>query len=137
VSSNGDLYVGVQTGSYAGSTTVKNIGSAEVDPKVYVKGYGILNNIENGTSDVRVFLETEVESDEELVVDFGAGSIMGALDRNRMNTLQSGSDLTEFSLLPGDNVINLFVRNDVGAEARIAYVPRHWSVDAINRGEEM
>lgn len=135
VRDNGDLYISSRVGSYSGSTTVENVGSASVLPQIYVKGYGILNNIENGTEDVRLFFDMLVQSSEEVLIDFGKGTIQGVQNRNRINTLRSGSDLSEFSLIPGNNAINTFIRNDVNAEARIAYIPRHWSVDAVARKE--
>lgn len=137
----GDWYIGSATSLVSPLvskvTTVTNSGSATAYPKIYVLGYGILRWLENVTTGKRVVLNLEVLNNEEVCIDFGAGTITSNTRGNMLHTLYGGSDFRSFSLLPGENRICVFMHDDVGAQAHMLYTPSHWSADASAREEEM
>ncbi len=115
---------------FARITTVNNIGSAEVNPKIYVVGPGRLLWIENLTTKKRIYLDITLAENEELMIDFGQGTVESNVRGNLAFAIIPGSDLRAWTLIPDENRIAVFMVDDVGATVRISYVPRHWSVDA-------
>jgi hypothetical protein len=138
----GDIYIGgnafAQGGAKAsGITYVENIGSAEVPPIAYILGPGNLRWLENQTTKAQMYFNLTVLSNEEVFIDFGAGTIESTVRGNLLFTLLPGSDFRKFVLAPGQNKIAAFMINDMNAYMQISYVPRHWSADAVARGEEL
>lgn len=133
---NGDLFIGgtlfgtTYNSLYSGITLVNNIGTAQVSPKMYLKGSGTVRWIENQSTGKRVFLSLSILADEEVFIDFGAATVQSNIRGNLSYTIQQGSDFRGFTLLPGVNKIASFMDNDVVAYMQISYVPAHWSVDA-------
>lgn len=140
ITPNGDFFVGGnESGNKvnSGITTVENVGSAEALPVVYILGPGNLRWLENQTTKARMYFDLTVLANEEVFIDFGAGTIESTVRGNLLFTLLPGSDFRKFSLAPGNNKIATFMINDVNAYMQISYVPRHWSADAVARGEEL
>lgn len=134
---NGDLFIGgtqfsasVYNSLYSGITLVNNIGTAQVSPKIYVRGSGTMRWIENLSTGKRVFLNLSILADEEVFIDFGTSTITSNIRGNLSYTIQQGSDFRGFTLLPGINRIASFMDDDVAAYAQIGYTPAHWSADA-------
>lgn len=118
------------TAEFAAITTVNNIGSAETNPKVYITGPCTLRWIENQTTQKRVYIDLDVSEDEEITVDFSQGTVESNTRGNLAYTINPGSDLRAWTLIPGDNKVAVLMVEDVAATAHISYVPRHWSADA-------
>ena len=116
-------------------TTVENIGSAAVNPKIYILGPCTLRWIENQTIKKRVYTDIDVAENEEITIDFSKGRVESNVRGDLAYSIEPGSDLQAWTLMPGDNKIAVFMTDDVDAKMRISYVPRHWSADATVRVE--
>lgn len=136
---NGDIYLGGTSFSTtqtvpslsAGITLVRNSGTSEVRPVIYVAGQGTLRWIENQTTGKRVFLNLQIFTGEEIFIDFDAGTVTSLSRGNLFYTVVRGSELHSFSLIPGENKIAAFMAADVGASMQMYYTPQHWSADAV------
>jgi hypothetical protein len=138
---NGNLYVGldaVSTASYvSGITTVTNTGSTEVAPVIYISGPGVLRFLENWTTKKRVYFNLTLQPSEEVFIDFARSAIYSTVRGNLYGSVLSGSDFKAFALIPGENQIAAFMTDDVNGQMKIAYVPQHWSADAVVDAEEL
>jgi len=145
ISINDDIFVSLfrsnpgnvtnRTLRYSGITTVNNPGSTESFPTFYIKGSGRLQYIENQTTGKRMYFYLEIETNEEIMIDVGRGTITSTTRGNMLSFLLRGSDFRSFTLLPGDNTLACFILNDVNAQMSIQICPSHWSADATGRGE--
>jgi len=122
---------------FAAITTIENIGSAETNPTVYIVGPCTLKWIENQTTQKRVYTDLDIAQNEEVIIDFSQGTVMSNVRGNLAYAINPGSDLRAWTLVPGDNKIAVLMTEDVAATLYISYVPRHWSVDATARVEEL
>lgn len=138
--STGTLYLAggsvANTPLASGINYISNTGSTDVFPVFYVKGAGFLRWIENQTTRKRLYLDMTIFDDEEVFLDIAKGTIEGRVRGNLLYMLLPGSDFRAFTLRPGENKIACFMVNDVNAQMSIQFQPRHWSVDATQRGEE-
>lgn len=114
----------------SGRTTVTNNGTAKVHPSVYISGPGKILWLENQTIQKKVFLDLELLSGEEAVIDFGNGTIRSSIRGDIFHTLLAGSDFRAFELIPGENIITCFMTNDISAQIQMSYTPQHWGMDA-------
>jgi len=121
----------------SGITQINNIGSAEVAPKVYIKGSGKLVWLENQTTQQRISLDLDIQANEEVFIDFALGQINSTTRGRLLYTLYPGSDFQAFKLAPGVNQIASLCYNDVNASMFLYYTPQHWSVDATNRASNV
>jgi hypothetical protein len=110
--------------------TITNPGTAEVQPVLYIAGPGYLRWIENQSTGKKLYFDLLAVSNEEIVIDFGAGTAQSNSRGNLLYTILAGSDFGDFALLPGENKLAVFMTNDVGAQMQISFQPRHWSMDA-------
>lgn len=135
VDSRKNLYVlGYDRANISEDATVENTGSAYVYPKVRIQGdSGFLFWLENGTQRVQVRLNYSLIGGEPIFIDFGQRLIYNKASGRLFSALRSGSEFSSMELMPGNNIINLFIDSDVNATAYMAYTPRHWSVDALAR----
>jgi hypothetical protein len=138
ISSNGDVYVCErETGRVGGDAiaaeiqVVNNLGTAEVFPTIEVIGPGRLLWIENQTTGNRLYMNVDLRDDEILTIDVGTKTITSSFRSQQFEFLRPNSDFGDFKLLPGNNTISMFLVNGQTALASIAYVPTHWSVDAV------
>jgi hypothetical protein len=134
----GDVFVGeADVGKIAGDgtagvvQTVNNLGTAEVFPTIEVIGPGRLLWIENQTTGNRLYMNVDLRDDEILTIDVGAKTITSSFRSQQFEFLRPNSDFGDFKLLPGNNSISMFMVRGQTALASIAYVPTHWSVDAV------
>jgi len=118
-------------------TTIDNIGSAEVNPKIYILGPCTLRWVENQTTKKRIYTDIDVVENEEITIDFAKGTVKSNVRGNLAYSIEPGSDLRAWTLIPGNNKIAAFMTDDVSANMQISYVPRHWSVDATARVENL
>ena len=132
---SGVLYVDTNSSNASGITTINNVGSAEVSPKMYIRGSGTLRWIENQSTGKRVYLDLPILSGEEVYIDFEIASIRSAVRGDLSYAILPGSDFKAFTLIPGDNKLAVFMKNDVNGFVSISYTPSHWSADAIARTE--
>lgn len=143
IDARGDVYVGFGNDlannafSCSGITMVKNWGTAEVYPTVYIKGQGTLRWLENQTTKKRVYFELAILANEEILIDFAKKSIISTIRGDLAYSILPGSDFADFSLIPGDNKIAMFVYDDVNAMAYIYHRPTHWSADATVNAPEL
>lgn len=138
---NSDIYIGVfDWSSFSLSpyiNTVNNSGTAETFPVVYISGPGILRYLENQTSKKKVYLNLQVNSGEEMFIDFSKKAIVSSLFGTVNYKALPGSDFGDFTLLPGSNKVAVLMTDDTGAQATITFVPSHWSVDAVVIAESL
>lgn len=135
-SPSGDIYLSgsgfgfvTYQSQFSGITTVTNMGTAEASPFLYVRGQGTLKWLENQTTKKRVFLNMQVLSGEDVIIDFGKGTAESTVRGSLLAFVLPGSDFGSFTLAPGDNRIACLITDDVGALAYMGYNPVHWSVD--------
>lgn len=139
-SPSGDVYIGGSSFSIAGAVTsqsqvsgltvVNNSGSAEASPFLYIQGPGTLRWLENQTTKKRVFLNMQVLPGEDVIFDFGRGTVESTVRGSLLSFVLPGSDFNAFTLAPGDNKIACLVTQDVGATVKMGYTPTHWSADS-------
>jgi len=121
--------------NFASITTIENVGSAETHPTVFIIGPCRLLWLENQTSKKRVYADLEIADSEEITIDFSKGTMVSNVRGNLAYAIEPGSDLRAWTLIPGENKIAVFMRDDVGARMNIYHTPRHWSADATARVE--
>lgn len=134
ISPSGDMFLGggfnnSSISFFSGVSSISNTGSAEVSPFIYILGSGTLKYIENQTTKKKIYLNLMINAGEEIFIDFGKGTITSTVRGNLFSFILSGSDFNAFTLIPGINKICTFMTNDVGAVAKIGYIPTHWSMD--------
>lgn len=133
----GNIYTGAGVLSdYASRTTVENVGSAQVNPEIYILGPATLKWIENQTTKVRVYADLDILQNEEVTIKFSEGRIDSTVRGDLSYALLPGSDMRNFQILPGNNVIAAFMTDDTAAKMQLYYEPRHWGADATEEGEE-
>lgn len=122
---------------FAAITYVTNVGTAEVNPKMYFVGPCTLRWLENQTSKKRVYANLEILSNEEVVIDFGKGTITSTVRGDISYAILPGSDLRAWTLIPGENKLSALIVSDIGALAQISYSPLFWSADSTSRQEDI
>jgi len=91
---NNDLFFstnGSANSLVSGITQINNIGSAEVAPKVYIKGSGKLVWLENQTTQQRISLDLDIQANEEVFIDFALGQINSTTRGRLLYTLYPAS----------------------------------------------
>lgn len=158
----GDLFVGFNvTGTLTTSAayTVTNRGTRTAYPKIVIKRTGgtsaVVKWIKNETTGKMIaFREYALMDGEQIEIDFTPGArrilsnvnytwrrlIYGTNTSNILQPLGSvfdallpNSDLAEFYLLPGDNVISVYILT-AGSPTMLVYTTSripHWSVDGV------
>lgn len=137
---NGDVYFSNATAS--GDTgaiasyinQVNNPGSSETYPFLYVVGPGVLKYIENQTTKKRVWFNLTLIASEEMFIDFARATIGSNVRDGVYYGILPISDLNDFTLIPGNNIIAAMMTNDVAGSISIGFQPLHWSADAVQPG---
>jgi hypothetical protein len=136
------IYLGMGLGSIttaeaAQSQTVTNNGTAEAFPIMQVTRTGgtsaTLKEITNESTGFTLLFEYALSDGETVTIDLSSQnklmttSLTGAIINNE---ILSASDLTAFSLVPGDNELNIFVPESGGAtvEFTVQWVTRFRTV---------
>lgn len=140
---NDDIFLGYEFASgtqhilTSGINTITNPGTTESKPIVYVLGPGVLRWIGNQTTGKGVNLDMAVLNGEEVFLDFAKGEIYSTIRGSLYYTMLAGADFRSFALAPGENKLECFMVNDVGAQMQITFTPHHWSADATQQGESV
>jgi len=72
---------------------------------------------------------------EEVFFDFGKGKVWSSVRGDLTYAILPGSDFADFSLVPGENKLAVFMTDDVNSAMYIYYHPLHWSADStVNAG---
>lgn len=137
---NGDIFFLISAGatiqaSYPYYNSVANIGSAEVYPRMYIKGQGTFKYIINTRTGAFLALDLQILANEEVFIDFGRGVIESTVRGSLLYSILPGSDIRAMRMLPGENEFGILITDDVGAIAQMSYTPQHWSADAIAKVE--
>lgn len=142
--SKGDIFVGgsgFTTGSKRSSTTattlITNNGSARVSPVLYILGPGNLRRIENQSTGAVVLFYLDILPSEEVFLDFGRGKVWSTVRGDLSQGILRSSEFKNFDLLPGENKIGALMLNDVGSYMQLSHIPRHWSVDSTQPGDDL
>ena len=138
-----NLYFGYNTAGTATASylnTLTNTGSTSAYPKFTFKRAGgtsaTLEWIKNETTGATLWCNYALLDGESIVFDFSPGnkSITSSMFGNVLNrALLRNSDFADFALLPGANLVSVFV-NPVGAPTVTAYASwdvAHWSMDGV------
>lgn len=125
----------------AGVVTLTNTGTAEVQPRLTLRGVTtastVVYQIENVTTGDVIAFRLIVAGGEVITLDMAADH--PRLISNRRGDITDlifpGSDLTTFRLLPGPNTIAFYTDVDgaTNLEATLHWSPRYWSVDGGGR----
>lgn len=134
---SGGFVVGTSSIICSGITTITNNGSSEAYPIIYCKGPGKLLWFENLTTQKRMYINLSLFTGEEIFIDTGDGTFRSSNRGNTLYALLPGSDFRSFTLRPGENRIACFITDDVNAQMSLQFQPKHWSVDATQRGEDV
>jgi hypothetical protein len=138
-----DLIIGSEgtgTAYVAVPTTVTNPGTRAAYPVLYVTHDGSNAHthlwLENYTSRKRIYLHFTTVNGERVTLDLRpkTRSMRSNLYGNAWRSVLRGSDLTAFTILPGDNTINYFADGAPTSAIQIAlqFVPAYWSLDGAD-----
>ena len=115
-----DVYIGgasTGTATYSNTTTVTNNGTEPSNPVFYFKRTGgtsaKLVHIENTTTRKKIILDYNLLNGEEIKIDLRPGRkrITSSIKGRGSNTLNVGSDLSDFVMIPGTNVLAVMMVN--------------------------
>jgi hypothetical protein len=140
----GDMYVSMSMVGAANLvssavTTVTNNGSTIAYPEIHIKRVGgtsaSVQYMKNETTGATLWMDYSLLDGEELVIKTQPGnrSITSSFAGSVWRALLRESDFSAFNLMPGANVIGLFV-NPVGAPtvtAWMTYKVTHWGSDLV------
>ena len=116
-----DLYIGTTatgTVKYSNTTTVTNSGTEKASPVFRFKRTGgtqaKLIHIENTTTRKKIVLNYALRNGEELTIDLRPGkkritTSIKTLSGQGSNVLNVGSDLSDFYMIPGTNVMAVYM----------------------------
>ena len=115
-----DVYIGgasTGTATYSNTTTVTNNGTEPSPPIFYFKRTGgtsaKLVHIENTTTRKKVIFNYSLLNGEEIKIDLRPGRkrITSSIKGRGSNTLNVGSDFSDFVMIPGSNVLAVMMVN--------------------------
>ena len=119
-----------------GNITIVNKGTASAFPIITVTGPGTVTQIKNVTTgDELNFDSLVLASGEVLTIDLSPflKTFTTDVQGNVIGSVDTGSAVGEFRLLPGENQIT--VNAGAGASADMTFLPCHWSLDAAENVE--
>lgn len=138
VDGDGTLYVGLYdqySVTVPGSTTVTNGGTASAQPVITVSRAGgtlaTLAWIRNETTVKTLALDYDLLDGETLTIDLAAHTVTSSVFGNRLDALLPGSEFASWELLPGANVISMWVE-EAGSPtvtATMEWRDKFWSWD--------
>lgn len=115
-----DIYLGTGatgTATYTNTTTVTNSGTEKSNPIFRFKRTGGTSaqivSIENTTTRKRISIAYSLLAGEEITIDLRPGKrrITSSIKGRGQNTLNVGSDLSDFFMIPGANVLAVLMIN--------------------------
>jgi len=138
-----DMYLAFGTSGTAvtsAAIVVNNVGNATAYPRISIKRTGgtvaRVKWVKNETTGVALFFnEYSLRDGEMLTIDCtpGARTVISSLKGNVFYALLPSSDLTRFDLLPGNNLISVYILTS-GAPTLTVFMTCkiiHWSVDGV------
>lgn len=140
ISKNGDIFIGgtiYLPAWYPKINTVVNNGSCSCWPKMYISGQGTLRYIANTKTGQEIFLNLIVYSGEEIEIDFARGKIVSSVRGDMIYAIMPGSEIRSIYLLPGENLVEVLVTDEVSPVVQIRWSLLDWSADAIVNAEEL
>lgn len=118
-------------------TVVNNAGTADVFPLIKITGSGFVNSIVNWTTGKFIyFIDYTLQAGEIALLQAGGPdgvSFTSNIYGNILNKIQAGSDINQFSLVPGNNNIAFHMQAPFTAGAskcELLYKNTHWSFEA-------
>ena len=142
ISSIYDIYVAsavapAATIAYAGAVTVTNEGTENAYPTIMINRSGgtgaTIQSIRNESLGVRLYVLYELRDGETLTLRLGPENLSVESDYSglQFGAVLPNSDLTQFRLRPGENIITCYVNADGGAtiDAWLFYTPTYGSMD--------
>lgn len=134
VSADGTLVLGYdQTGSAVSSAnvTVTNEGNTSVYPVIDIAATGPLYTIRNITTGMEIFFNLTLLTGERLHLELDPSALVVRTtfrgDVSRF--VLPGSQLSSFFLMPGENIIAVFLEATATVQTMIWWQPRYLSVD--------
>jgi hypothetical protein len=139
---NGDLYLGFyNTADFeiGYTNTVTNNGSATAYPDIHIKRVGgtsaKVTRISNDTTDTTMSFNYSLLDGEELIIRTSPGgrTIYSTYYGTVWRAILRGSDFAQFNLMPGVNLINIFVTS-LGAPTVTCWMTwkqTHWASDMV------
>ena len=118
-------------GNAIGVTTVTNIGTAKAYPIITASGPGQLIQVANLTTDITLYFDNFTLLDGEVItIDLRPNqkTVVSSFRGNTISFLSQTSRIAEWSLIPGDNLVGVFINNTT-ASATLTFNPRYWSFD--------
>lgn len=117
----------------AGQTTVPNNAQASVHPKIIVKGGGYLYVIKNYTTGKAIYFPQMYIRPGETVtlqLDPQQGiSFESSYRGNVLNYILAGSNITDFTLIPGNNIISVLMNGtDSTTDVEMTWRESHHSI---------
>ena len=125
-----------------GQVTVNYTGTAEGYPTIKVHGPGNLMLLRNETTGKIIYFGKGISNTGlllnavetvTLTLERGNITLVSDVRGNLINGILPTSDVATFALIPGDNVIQIFILNSTGSTtANLTYVKRYWSIDGVS-----
>lgn len=123
--------------NYSVKATITNNGSAEVQPDIVCTGYGRFMVARNWTTGATLYgnLQSYQFEGEKTIIDTSLGLVSSNRRPVFNGVLEPNSDLGRFTLVPGDNEIEVwFEYYTLGAERNgidlwFQWREKHWSID--------
>lgn len=124
------------TFTVGGTTTVNNPGKSSVYPVVKFTGSGIVQELVNRTTGKRIQFSLTLIDNEEATLSLQPGflSFVSNYRGNILSTVLPGSDLSDFQLQPGDNIIGVYIDTaGVNAKSLIQWKKSQPGIRSSNR----
>lgn len=130
-------FQGAGTANSAQVTVVNNAGSAQVGPTFHITGPGVLREIRNYTNGKSIYFNLiTFLAGETAVLDLSNPSTISFVSNRQGNIIGKilgGSNLSDFTLVPGNNNISVFMTGGSGASlVNIVWRNSYHSIDAAS-----
>jgi hypothetical protein len=143
---NGDMFVALGSQyngvppsiiQAAAVTEIVNPGTAETEPRVYVRGPGRLRYLANHTTGAEVFFDLEILSSEEVTIDVPEARVTSTVRGDLSYGVLGVSSLKSFVMVPGTNRISALMTDGIDSIMQMAFDIRHWAADATSKVEAL
>jgi hypothetical protein len=137
---NNDLYLGFNTSGTAyfsyQNYYVTNNGTARAYPKITINTSGgtiLPKYLKNESTGATIWMDGKIFDGETLTLDFSEGvrGVYSSFYGNKLTSVLRGSAFTDFYLLPGNNIISLYITQPGSPTVTeiIQWQERHESID--------
>lgn len=130
---NGDFMIG-HSGQGNATTTqlflIDNQGDADAYPRIFMFGEGYVRQIINYTTSEEIYFDNlQVLPGEVIILDLSLKTIVSNVRGNLLGRVTAGSDLATLRLIPGQNIISIYLPNAL-AEVNILWHDTYLSFDS-------